>query len=245
MLKKETFSIYDKLRNIKIPKKSKKLAEFFGILYGDGYLINRGRIHRIGITLNLKEDLFYAKYVKKLIEDLFNLKPTIKHREKYGSLEIIIHSKIIANFILSFDFPSGYKKDKLKIPSWIIENKIFLKAFLRGVFDTDGSLFFAKRGTYKRNEYPVIEIKIHDKIFINQLEISLKSLGFDCIRAENKVQLNGKSWMEKWMDEIGTKNMNQLSRYLVWKRFKYCPLKTNLMERLNLISSDGRNIRLL
>jgi len=241
MIKAENiFSKYDKKRGVKIPPKSEKLAELFGILTGDGHLIENGRIHRFGITLNLKDDIFYATYVTNLIRELFNLRATIQIREEQGRLDILVHSKAIINFILSLGFPNGTKKDKLNIPTWILKNKNFTKRFLRGIFDTDGSLFFAKRGTYKCNEYPVIEIKIYDEIFMNQVEDALKSLGFGCVRQKNKVQLNGKMWMGKWLKIIGTRNMNQLSRYLVWKKFKYCPPKTNLRERINLLSSGGR-----
>lgn len=237
------FSKYDIRRNVKIPKRSKKLAEFFGILAGDGHLIENGKIHRFGITLNLKEDIFYATYVTNIIKELFNLDPTIQIRENEGRLDLLVYSKAIINFILSLGFPNRRKKGKLNIPSWILKNKNFTQVFLRGLFDTDGSLFFAKRGTYKYNEYPVIEIKIYDEIFMNQVETALKKLRFRCVRGKNKVQLNGILSMKKWLNEIGTRNMNQFSRYLVWKKFKYCPPKTNLRERINLLSEGGRKDR--
>ncbi len=46
-------------RKIKLPKISKKLAEFFGILAGDGWVLDKGKLHKIAVTLNLKEDINY------------------------------------------------------------------------------------------------------------------------------------------------------------------------------------------
>lgn len=230
-----TFSKYDIQREIRLPKKSKELSEFIGILFGDGYIIERGRIHRIGITLNATEDRFYFQHVKELIKRLFNLKVEGKPRKNQNTLDIVIHSKGIANFLLLMGLPNGSKKDRLHIPNWILEKKGLLKSFLRGLMDTDGSLFFAKRGTYKQNQYPVIEIKIHDKKFVNELEKSLKNLGFSCFKTKFKVQLNGKKELERWKDEINMENMNNLSRYFIWKRFNYCPPKTKLDERLEML----------
>lgn len=229
------FSRYDTIREIKIPFKSNKLAEFFGVLAGDGYLIERDRIHKIGITLNLTEDEDYVRYIVTLVKHLFNINPTIQIREKTHRCDILIHSKAIAQFIMFLNFPNGTKKGKLKIPLWILKRQSYIRKFLRGLMDTDGSLFFAKRGTYKLNQYPVMEIKMHDKQFINQLDKALKLVGFKGVRLKNKIQFNGRRWLEKWVREIGLKNLNLISRYLVWKRFNFCPPKTTLKVRLEVL----------
>ncbi len=176
----------------------------------------------------------------QLINDLFGIKPKVRERRKYSTINIEINSKLISKFLISLGFPNGEKKNKLRVPNWIIRNKEYATAFLRGLVDTDGCLFFAKRGTYRLNTYPVIEIKSHDPRFINDLNKIVKSLNFSLYKGKDKIQLNGKKNLKKWLNEIGFKNLNNLSRYLVWKKFKYCPPKTNLVERLRMLSSGGR-----
>ncbi len=235
MQMKIEYSFYDVRRRIRLPKISDSLAEFFGILFGDGSVIDTERIHRIVISLNLKEDSVYKDYVFQLIKKLFGIEPKLKRRQRFGKLDLEISSKGISKFLLSLGYPNGRKKDKLIIPYWILENRKHLQLFLRGLVDTDGSLFFAKRGTYKLNEYPVIEIKMHDENFINQIFYSLKNLGFKVNKTKIKIQLNGKDNLQKWINEIGFRNLNLQSRYFLWKKLSYCPPKTKLRQRLIML----------
>ena len=229
------FSAKDLQRNIKLPKHSEVLAELFGILCGDGSLINRGRIHRVSISLNLTEDMHYSNYVNNLIKILFNIDSIMNYREDHR-IEMLINSKTIVDFLLSEGLTSSPKDFKLKVPAWIAENNSFMTSFIRGLADTDGSLFFAKRGTYSKNEYPVIEIKLHNnKCFIESLSKYLKSIGFNVYQTDIKVQINGKRGLFLWRKSIGFSNLNQISRYLVWERFGYCPSKTTLSERIALL----------
>jgi intein/homing endonuclease len=235
------FSKYDKERDIRIPKiKSEKLAEFFGILSGDGYLLIKGRIHRFGITLNLTEDEKYRHYVISLVNELFDVFPSTLIRVYQNTFEIFINSKAITGFIKSLGFPNGIKMNKLQIPPWILRRKKFIRRFLRGLFDTDGCLFFAKRGTYKLNEYPVIEIKSYDKYFISSVAEALKIIGFKPLLQKDRIQFNGKKWLEKWKKQIEFKNLNSISRYLIWKKFNYCPPNTDLNFRLDMLSQISR-----
>ena len=233
------FSTYDLSRNIKIPEKSNELSEFLGILMGDGYLIDRGRIHKFDITLNLKEDKEYVFFVINLIKGLFNVIPSTLSRPSQNTFDILVNSKIISKFLLSQEFPNGFKKN-MKVPNWILEKKQFMYSFLRGLVDTDGSLFFAKRGTYKSNKYPVIEIKTYDKFLLDEVFNMLSVLNFNPIKQECKIQLNGVERLNKWLKEIGFKNLNHLSRYYIWKKFGFCPPNTNLKNRLKLLGRRGR-----
>lgn len=243
-IEKINFSKYDKERGIRIPKiKSKELAEFFCILSGDGYLMIKGRIHRFGITLNLTEDESYRSYVINLINGLFDVFPSTLIRVYQNTFEIFINSKAIADFIQYLSFPNGVKMDKLQIPSWILRRKNFIRNFLRGLVDTDGCLFFAKRGTYKLNQYPVIEIKSYDKYFISQVAEALKLIGIDPLLQKDRIQLNGKKWLKKWRKEVGFKNFKHISRYLIWKKYNYCPPNTDLNFRLDMLRQRGRGGR--
>jgi len=234
-LKSIEFSSYDIKRGIKLPEISENLSEFFGIMFGDGTILDKGRIHRFGISLNLTEDFIYKNYVTNLITELFGVEPRVRKRRKEGKFDIEINSKAISRFLLYLGFPKGKKINKLTTPPWIFNSKKYLRVFLRGLVDTDGSLFFAKRGTYKLNSYPVIEIKICDKKFIGQLSSTIKYLGFECNKNDIKVQLNGKQNLEKWQKEIGFKNFNHQSRYLIWEKFKYCIPNTSLKQRMKIL----------
>src|SRR3989338_2070389 len=64
------------LIKIKIPRKSRLLAEFIGILLGDGNISS----YHVGITLS-SEEKEYIRYVCKVIQKLFGILPKIfKHK---------------------------------------------------------------------------------------------------------------------------------------------------------------------
>jgi hypothetical protein len=46
----------------------------------------------------------------------------------------------------------------------------------------------------------------------------------------------GSEKLEKWMNLIGIKNPVKLTRYLVWKRFGFCPPHTTLKQREDFLN---------
>lgn len=242
------FSRYDNIRKIQIPEKSRILAEFLGILFGDGHFLRSKKAYHIGITLNLTEDGFYSNYVSRMIKILFGLEPKIARRPDYGTLVLSIDSKVITRFLSGLGFRAGSKKGNLKVPDWIKSNKKYIRSFLRGVIDTDGSLFFTKRGTYKKNKYPVIEIKLHDERLIRDIGLLFDRIKFPVVLSPkdkpNKIQANGEMLLNKWVDEIGIGNLNSFSRYLVWKYFGYLEPETKLKDRLKLLGWQNQVMRI-
>ena len=50
------------------------------------------------------------------------------------------------------------------------------------------------------------------------------------------IVISGPERLEKWMELIGTKNPVKLSRYLVWKKFGFCPPHTTLRQREDFLN---------
>ena len=67
------------LKKIRIPKKDGRLAEFIGIVLGDGYIQSYRKgtkisTHRVAIAGNSKKDFVYLKkYLTPLIKELFDI----------------------------------------------------------------------------------------------------------------------------------------------------------------------------
>jgi len=109
----------NKRRDIKIPKKySSKLAEFFGIMLGDGHISN----FQIVVSLGTKEAK-YSKYVQYLTKDIFGGNPKIgirkadykkrKYRDVYmGSVELVAWLK-------SEGLVSNKLESQVNVPNWI------------------------------------------------------------------------------------------------------------------------------
>ena len=52
------------------------------------------------------------------------------------------------------------------------------KLIMRGFADTDGSLFFGKKGTYQKHVYPTIELKSASFKLLKQFKALLQNNGF-------------------------------------------------------------------
>ena len=193
-----------------IMRLNSKVAEFVGILLGDGQISN----NLVGITTNGVDDREYIKYLLKLIKDLFNFEVKVRTRKNDKAVDIKIYSKNIVNYFLSLGMIRSPKWKRATIPERLM-NKKFGKFILRGYFDTDGCVAFTKR-TDRRNQklYPRLEMKFSPSPMQKQFVELLKMYNFNFreypIYKENRgrslIRLNGIPQIEKWMKTIGTSN---------------------------------------
>lgn len=168
-------SKYDLKRGIIFPKINDDLAEFIGILTGDGYIgqyiLSDRVVSSIEISANKIKDLAYINnFVAPLVKKLFNLNPNIYYRNKENTSRLIIYSKDIVQFIHELDFPLG-NKGFISPPKWILKNKPFFKRFIRGFFDTDGCITLKNK---EGKKYPVANMASKSKPLLESISIFLK-----------------------------------------------------------------------
>lgn len=126
---------------------------------------------------------------------------------------------------------------------------------MRGLFDTDGNLFFRKsygnlnEFKNKNNHYPIIKITTTSKFLMEGVIKMLHDLdiNFCYYNRESKkpnenkkyiLSISGLDGLDKWMDLIGIKNPVKLSRHLVWKKFGFCSTHTTLKQREELLKKN-------
>jgi hypothetical protein len=124
---------------IKKPKFSEELAEFAGIILGDGNISDR----QVKITLNSEDDKEYGKFIIDLIKSLFNVPIGIYSKKNALANDYVISRTELVKFCISkIGLKKGNKtKQKVDIPDWIKRNKKYSLACLRGLIDTDGCVF--------------------------------------------------------------------------------------------------------
>ena len=131
------------------PRHSTSLAEFIGILLGDGGITAR----QVCITLNKTDDREFVVYVKKLIEHLFSVRPSVYERKGENVLIIAISRTMLVRILSSMGLSMGNKVTRqAQVPLWIRSSNAFTKNCLRGLFDTDGC-FFVDKHVYKEKTY--------------------------------------------------------------------------------------------
>ena len=232
-----------------------ELAEICGIHAGDGYMRSRERNKgEVDISGHIEEKGYYDKNVIPLFNKAFNLNIVGRYFSR-GSYGFVSYKKEIRDALEIFGFPMGKKSKSVKVPDLILSSKNtkIYGAFLRGLFDTDGNLFFRKsyaginkfNRTY--NHYPVINLTTISQSLIEGLiqmlhfmEIPFYYYNRDSKKSnENRrysIIISGLDGLELWMRLVDIKNPVKLSRYLVWKKFGFCPPNTTLQQREDILN---------
>ena len=194
--------------------------EFYGVLLGDGWLSKlkwkNKIIHLIGISGNAKLDREFFSYIQKNIKTLFDRNAYLKERPKYNSIELNFSHKLLLKKINEeLGFPVG---EKVNLS---INRKIYnqgyekMKYVIRGIFDTDGCVYFDK--TPVGRPYPCIGITMKAPILMRQISEMLLKQGFK-LRHEMyrypiiQIRLKGTKQLTKWINEIGSSNPRNLNK---------------------------------
>ncbi len=206
-------------------KLNKELAEFYGILLGDGcmskfYSQNRDK-EIIRIDGHGTDDREYYNHLQSLIKKITKRKISIGYRNNKNAIFMTFSNKKLSNFLNSeLNFPFGKKKGMIISNKFLKENLI--DHVLKGLFDTDGSIYFTKNNHKKEGRtYPIVEISSHNDNLIKQLLEILENKGFNPVLSHYKdsIKLHGKKEVTKWMDEIGSNNPYKKSKYLIWQKY--------------------------
>ncbi len=208
-----------KFRNeFNIDTHSPEFLEFYGSLLGDGWLScltykykTKLTLWWVGISGHAILDKDYLMNIKQYIEETFKRKVTTKYKKNSKAMEIIFsHKQLILFMNKRLDFPIG-KKVNLKIYSNIANDWDKIKYVIRGIFDTDGSLYFDK--TPSKKPYPIISIHMKAPYLLNQINKHLLSRDFKVRFRKNELILKGTKQLTKWMQEIGSNNSRHFLKY--------------------------------
>lgn len=231
------------------------LAELFGIHIGDGCISENQRYSEYYLGGNLTEEKEYHDnwvgplFNKKVMNPLFNKNVNYKEHPKVGIYGFHIFNKKLINFFKEFGIVTG-SKINMGIPRKILTDKKLLKRFLRGLFDTDGTIYFEKSYTSKhfKHNHPIIKLGTVSNMLANDVYNSLKKLGLNP-RMKNphkgkkdknivyNVLLYRKEDINFFINEIGFKNPKHYTKWMIYKKLSYCSPYTTLKERKALIDS--------
>jgi len=192
-------------KTIQEPNFSEELAEFAGIMMGDGGITE----NQIRVTLNNKTDKLYSDFVKNLIRKLFQVRPSIYVDENDSTINIVVSRVRLVRFCKPIGLKVGNKlKQNLDIPEWIKGNKNFEISCVRGLIDTDGCLFNeCHRIKGKRYCYPRLCFTSYSKTLCLSVFRILKKLGFSPkIRIRRNVQLENRNDIVRYFTVINTHN---------------------------------------
>ncbi len=196
-------------------------CELIGAYIGDGHISTKHGKYIFGLTGHRVNDKGYFDFLSGLILNIWG-KKVIPHFQS-GGLRIKFDSKYVVHRLIN-DFGLAFNDSKcyaVKIPNFIASDWKLAKYTIRGIVDTDGSVFVAdKPGSPK---YPSIEITTTSKVLADQIWKILTARGFKVAKIWSynsklsivpayKVPLNGRKNLRKWVQEIGFSNPYKLNR---------------------------------
>lgn len=191
-----------KPKNVKIPKSySPNLAEFFGIMLGDGHLSH----FQVQVNLGTKE-MEYAEYVRGLIGKIFKTKPKIAIRAK-GYCDVYLGSTVVTSWLFKEGLVSNKIKAQVDIPKWIFTRKTFMNSFLRGFFDTDGSVYKLRYGIQ-------ISLTNHSRPILLSLHKMLSALRYSSsVVNKHNIYITRKSDLARFFKEVKPRNPKHVRRF--------------------------------
>lgn len=220
---KERALLKEQSINLNMPL-SEGLCEFVGAIIGDGcvdgYLDKNGnsKFH-VSIVGHRELDKDYlTSHLSKIGENIFGAKPLFYFRKVKHAMSLNFNSRAMFRVLTKrFGFPAGAKTFTVKIPEEIINSEEkFVFATVRGIFDTDGCIFFDKRKPYAK-KYPSIRFETVSESLFFQLRDFLA--GYFSLYAGKRntrnvffIEIYGHAQFEKWMKLIGFSNQKHLTR---------------------------------
>ncbi len=199
-------------KEISIPKVSSELAEYVGVILGDGGI----SAAQVTVTLHHKDDLEYAAFVTNLTERLFSMKPSVYHLEE-KSVNVIVVSRVeLVRYLNSIELQTGNKvAHQVDIPNWIKESAELSIACLRGLIDTDGCVFthtYKSRGkvySYKKIDFTSASEPLRKSVFaiLQSLDMTPRLTNHNSIRLESIKDV------ERYFEIVGSHNPKHLNRY--------------------------------
>lgn len=201
--------IIPSLKSYALPSNfSEDLAEFVGILLGDGGITR----NQIAITVNSEADREYVPFICNLGKKLFGEEPKYYKRKNSKACVIYYNGINLVKYLLSIGLKAGNKiKQQVDVPPWIKSSEKHSTACLRGLIDTDGGVFFHKYKV-RGKEYIYRKICFSNRslpllIFVVE---TFKKLGFTpkiIDKVENKkVWLYNETEVKHYLDFIHSHN---------------------------------------
>ena len=225
-------NLIDLYINKMIRKLNTEIAEFIGMHCGDGTLYKTGWGSVWELRGSLSEKEYYIKSVVPLLNLIFNIKffPKFRSGGKNGCFGIQTSKKEVTNFLFGFGFNLGKKTHNLKIPNYIRNSqKNMQRAFIKGLFDTDGCLYLEKIKKYKY--YPRIEFGFASKYLVDDLRVLLKNIGLHSttwisksyrnlkLCTTYKIRVCGNKNVKKFFEEVKPNNPKHLNKYKFYNKY--------------------------
>lgn len=193
-------------------KYTKELAEFVGIMLGDGHLASG----QWSITLNSIADSAYCDFVMRFVKELFGFSPGCYKRKDCNANVLYGGGIEQTKYLEEIGLKVGHKvRLQIAVPAWILRDPEYRISCLRGLLDTDGGVFIhrylvaGKKYEYKKLSFancsvPLINF-VYESLSMLQLQPRLRMQ-----ESTKRVWIYGEKKTLEYLDKVGSHNQRLL-----------------------------------
>jgi len=148
-----------------------QIAEIAGAILGDGCISHYWDSwsgywrYELAFTGHLHDEAYYNNVVQPIICKHFSVKGSLRLRKSDNTVRYHVRSPRVCRYFCELGIPVGKKPDTLDIPYSIKANDRLLEYCIRGLFDTEGSVY--RRYSKQYANHP----KIYDHYAVIQLRM--------------------------------------------------------------------------
>ncbi|MEK7638211.1 MAG: LAGLIDADG family homing endonuclease [Patescibacteria group bacterium] len=195
----------------KNPPLSNELAEFLGIMMGDGGMSK----YQVSVTLHHVDDKEYGHYITRLMKKLFGVTPTTRHIPKISVNTYTISRVRLVHYLRERGLVIGNKiRQQIGIPDWIMKKRRYRIACLRGLVDTDGSVVvhrYLSSGKYYT--YKKIDFSSRSALLLGSVNVILCGLGIRSGVRKRNIRIEAQKDVKRYFAIVGSHNPKHRERY--------------------------------
>ncbi len=210
-------------KKILLPKFSENLAEFVGILLGDGHICKyqknkKIRTYMVVIAGDSRYDKEYLRnHVYHLSKNLFDIEPKFYESKRSNGFYLLLHSVKLIDYLSNMGLKSGNKiKNQVTIPLWVWKKNSYIRKCIRGLFDTDGCVYellphwpgLFQISLTNRNE----KLLKDTRKALMRLGYKVSSISRPKGKGVPKIYITRKKEINRFCEEIGFKNQKHINR---------------------------------
>ena len=149
------------------------------------------------------------------MEKLFGSRPKC-FISKNGNSVVYFGSTVLVRWFLAMGLRYNKVKDQVDVPRWIFSKNAYMGAAIRGLIDTDGSVYRLKFGMQ-------ISFCNHSKPLLQSARKMLLELGYhpSKINGQN-IYITRREDLKKYFTEIGFNNLKHRERLLAFQKNNGC-----------------------
>ena len=237
---------------ISLPERiNEDLAYFAGLIAGDGS-VERGTRNGVSIRFSNSNPVVIRIYTE-LVQSLFGARTDFTPQSSLRAATVRFHSRLVASLLAELGVPFSPKSDRLQLPGVLLNGPTSnLAAYLRGLYDTDGtihirqggdtcvSLTTASEALASGVKFALLRFGIHASLRVRRVagRTSTRADGKSIVTRHDQFVLDIRDWASivRFREDIG---MNHPQKHATLEKIDARRPHSNL----DLISGAGPHLR--